>query len=327
MRKFYLSAFMALLTLCSIAQENYYNGSNKKWNQASNWALDHVPTVNEIAIIPSDKTINLEENIDNGPLKLKIYGTLSMGSRTITMGGEGAGLGIFTGGTLKGTTGSAIIINGTIAFSGSNGNYETVGQNMYADIHTNYQLMMGTLPIVLNDFFVVAAANKVSIRWQTIQESNSAEFSIERSSDGQQWTLVASVAAKGNSSVLSSYVAEDTRPASGLNYYRIKFIDLDGSSTYSTIKKVYVGGGVELKVFPNPASNVLNVYVQSENSQGRIHAFIVNRLGQVVAQKNLQAKSGIIEFNLSHLKDGDYVVHIKGENGFQQTRTFVLSRK
>lgn len=318
---------MALLTLCAIAQENSYKGSNKKWNQASNWTLDHVPTVNEIAIIPSDKTINLEENIDNGPLKLKIYGTLSMGSRTITMNGEGAGLGIFTGGTLKGTTGSVITINGATAYSGSNGNYEAVGQNMYADIHTNYQLMMGTLPVILNDFFVVAAGNKVSIRWQTLQESNSAQFSIERSSDGQQWIVVTSVAAKGNSSVLSAYDAEDTRPAAGLNYYRIKFIDLDGSSTYSPVKKVYIGASVELKVFPNPASSVLNVYVQSENSQGRIHALIVNRLGQVVAQKNLQAKSGIIEFNLSNLREGDYVVHIKGENGFQQTRTFVLSRK
>ena len=327
MRKIYLLAFMALLTLCTIAQENSYKGSNKKWNQASNWTLNHVPTVTEIAIIPSDKTINLEENIASGPLKMKIYGTLSLGSRSITMAGEGAGLGIFTGGTLKGTTGSAIIINGTTSYSGANMNYESVGSNFYADINTNYQLMLGTLPVMLKDFTLIKNGKGVTIRWTTLQEINSAKFSIERSTDGLRWEVIASVNAKGNSTVETAYFTEDAHPVSGMNYYRIRSIDLDGSSTYSSTRKIRIGSlQVQLKVYPNPASSLLNVEIQSGN-EGRIQALIINRLGQVVAQKSIQPNISRIEFNLDHLKEGDYVVHIKGENGFQETRTFVLTRK
>lgn len=327
MRKFYLSAFMALLTLCTIAQENIYKGNNGKWNHANNWEAGHVPTSSETAIIPSNKTINLEENINSGPLKLKIYGILSLGSRSITMAGEGAGLGIFTGGTLKGTAGSTIIINGTTSYSGGSMNYESVGSNLYADINTGYQLMLGTLPVMLKDFTLINNGKGVTIRWKTMQEINSAMFSIERSTDGLRWEVIASINAKGNSTVETSYFTEDTHPVSGINYYRIKSVDLDGSSTYSATRKIQVGvHRVQLKVYPNPASSYLNVEIQSGNEE-RIQALIINRIGQVVAQKSVLSSTGRIEFNLAHLKEGDYVVHIKGENGFQQTRTFVLSRK
>lgn len=327
MRKIYLSAFAALLTLCTIAQENVYKGNNGKWNHANNWVAGHIPTTSETAIIPSDKTINLEENIAAGPLKLKVYGILSLGSRSITMAGEGAGLGIYTGGTLKGTSGSAITINGTTTYSGGSMNYEAVGSNLYADINTGYQLMLGTLPVLLKDFALISNGKGVTIRWKTLQEVNSSLFSIERSTDGLRWEVIASVNAKGNSTVETSYSTEDFHPAAGINYYRIRSVDLDGSSTYSATRKIHVGAlQVQLKVYPNPASNLLNVEILSAN-EGRVQAMIINRLGQVVAQKSINPNSGKIEFNLGHLKEGDYVLHIKGENGLQETRTFVLSRK
>lgn len=81
----------------------------------------------------------------------------------------------------------------------------------------------------------------------------------------------------------------------------------------------------EFKVYPNPASNVLNVEfdLMSENE---VNISIINSVGQTVSTKELGKVAGVQseEINVSHLDAGIYVVKVSTKNGEKTQRITVL---
>jgi hypothetical protein len=70
----------------------------------------------------------------------------------------------------------------------------------------------------------------------------------------------------------------------------------------------------KMSVFPNPASDVLNVsYDVNELTNTKFE--LVSVLGNTVFQKELNSKSGTINLNISKLPRGIYFYSIKGANG------------
>mgnify|MGYP002344038766 CR=1 FL=1 len=65
--------------------------------------------------------------------------------------------------------------------------------------------------------------------WSTITERDASHFTIERSTDGHNWTLVGSITAIGNSTSENIYQLIDPKPEYGMNYYRLLQFDVDGS--------------------------------------------------------------------------------------------------
>ncbi|WP_431212704.1 hypothetical protein ACQ86N_44705 [Puia sp. P3] len=70
-----------------------------------------------------------------------------------------------------------------------------------------------TLPVVLVGFSAILNNDKtITLNWDTKMEVNSKEFRVERSADGQIWSTIGVVAAKGNSDMASNYVFTDENP-------------------------------------------------------------------------------------------------------------------
>ncbi|WP_242928743.1 LamG-like jellyroll fold domain-containing protein [Pontibacter vulgaris] len=109
-------------------------------------------------------------------------------------------------------------------------------------------------PVELVMFTATLVKNKVELKWKTNKEVNNDEFIIERSSDGETFTEIGRVKAAGNSNVAVNYEHVDPQPVKGLNYYRLKQTEIDGTFTYSDI--VQVRYGIEdsglVFVYPNP---------------------------------------------------------------------------
>jgi hypothetical protein len=99
----------------------------------------------------------------------------------------------------------------------------------------------------------------VALQWLTENEVNTSHFIVERSKNGIDFSEIGRVTANGRSQ--NSYVFDDAQPAKGLNFYRLKQMDRNGSSKYSAIINVYFGdaGMNELKLFPIPVQSTLNV--------------------------------------------------------------------
>ncbi|MGI4885753.1 MAG: hypothetical protein ACRYFR_12415 [Janthinobacterium lividum] len=89
------------------------------------------------------------------------------------------------------------------------------------------------LPVQLVCFTAEPAAGAVALRWRTAQEVNAARYEVERSADGQLFSLLSQQAAKG----AGAYAASDkARP--GPQYYRLRLVDADASFSYSPVAVV-----------------------------------------------------------------------------------------
>ncbi|MEO1652916.1 MAG: T9SS type A sorting domain-containing protein, partial [Bacteroidota bacterium] len=92
-----------------------------------------------------------------------------------------------------------------------------------------------SLPIQLLSFNGINRGEDIQLQWTTISEINNEKFVIERSKDGRNFEEIAQIDGAGNSQRLIEYTYHDTQPFIGVNYYRLKQIDFNGSFSYSAI--------------------------------------------------------------------------------------------
>ena len=124
----------------------------------------------------------------------------------------------------------------------------------------------GPLAVTFTDFTAELKNKSVLLQWQTATEQNVLHFIIERSGNGNNFVAISNVAAKGNSSTKVNYSTFDKLPLIGINYYRLKIVDQDGKFKYSKIVSVNISNQlIPLKIFPNPASDILFVQASGNN--------------------------------------------------------------
>jgi hypothetical protein len=175
---------------------------------------------------------------------------------------------------------------------------------------------------VLSEFSVDLRNNQTELSWVTDQESNSSHFEIERSADGTNWTKIASIAAKGNSSVQSKYAFTYKTPVSGINYYRLKMVDMDNSFDFSEIKTVRAAFTANVKVYPNPASNFVHVSLTANASVVRL----LNTAGQVLQDCKLVGNATTTSFDISSYTAGTYMVQVLSTDGSSRSNVLLIAK-
>jgi len=165
------------------------------------------------------------------------------------------------------------------------------------------------LPVTLLDFTgqTVRAGNL--LQWQTSSEINNDHFVVQRSATGSSFTALGLVAGNGTSSIVNDYQFLDSMPFAGDNFYRLQQVDRNGNSTFSQIVLLAGTGGRNfLTLYPNPATEVLNIVVPSDVSPGEMQINIYDGMGQL-AQSGLYNNTGAAWLlNISLLKPGVYTV-------------------
>jgi hypothetical protein len=153
--------------------------------------------------------------------------------------------------------------------------------------------------------------------WTTSNEQNNLGFEILRSNDGINYTtlgFVNSLSIGGNSSSLLNYSYSDNNLAGGNQYYRLRQLDIDGHGKLSVI--VLIKGDLSLtvafdKLFPNPASTVINVLIVVPNHD-KINLIVTDIIGTRVMNKLVNVESGnnTIPVDISRLANGTYMVKL-----------------
>jgi hypothetical protein len=208
----------------------------------------------------------------------------------------------------------------------SHGNGGTIGNTTTGAVFVSapvtafspFTLASGTtanpLPVTLTKFSGTLEKDLVKLKWQTASELNCDFFEVERSQNGEDWTIVGKVKGQGTKSGNTDYDLADNKPYYPLTYYRLKQTDFGGNATYFDIiyvelKKDQVTGLENIHVYPNPAKNIINI-----DAPGLDHSKItlVNTLGQIV-QIQPENLDGKIRINTSGLEEGIYFLKI--ENG------------
>jgi Secretion system C-terminal sorting domain len=120
------------------------------------------------------------------------------------------------------------------------------------------------LPVSLSSFNAALVKGESTITWSTASETNNKGFEVLRSTDGKSFSVVdfvASKAANGNSSTSLNYSYVDRKAQSGISYYRLKQIDLNGTSElFDQIRSVDLKlNATAVQVYPNPATSYVKV--------------------------------------------------------------------
>ncbi len=170
---------------------------------------------------------------------------------------------------------------------------------------------VSTLPAVWGDFTAISKNGAVALNWSTLQEDNTSVFVIEHSTNGREFTPVATISAKGNSATVSNYSFSHLTPnRSANNIYRIRLQDVGGKSSYSAFRSVrFVKGSVILvQATPNPVIDNLQLQVQ----ENKVSIKIVDLYGRVYKTLNLQ--SGVHNISVGTLPSGMYQLIIYKDN-------------
>jgi SdrD B-like domain/Secretion system C-terminal sorting domain len=168
------------------------------------------------------------------------------------------------------------------------------------------------LPIQLVSFTAQPQGNNVQLNWVVTTETNVATYQILYSTTGTNFTAIASQPATGS----RNYSQLHTAPQQGLNYYRLKVIDIDGAVSYSEIRKVNFGklDANSITMYPIPANTTLNITFSAGmiNKAATISILSVN--GQLQLQQTVSAISQTETINVSKLVSGKYIVSITINN-------------
>jgi len=168
-----------------------------------------------------------------------------------------------------------------------------------------------TLPVTISAFTAKLNNNKVVLKWEVGTENNVNHYEVERSLNGVDFIKIDEVPADGS----AAYVTTDLSPLAGVNYYRLKTIDNDGTYSYfNEIKSVKVATleTESLTIYPNPVTgSELNVALTGYPA-GTYSYKIVGALGSVVQQGKFSYNgSGSSTINLTtSFTKGTYILYI-----------------
>lgn len=162
-----------------------------------------------------------------------------------------------------------------------------------------------TLPVSVSGFSGSSDTKYISLRWQTVQETNVKSFKLERSRDGIHYRWLTTVPAKGMQSTVCRYKALDNLPESGANFYRLTLIKQDGTAERVGETVVLLNTGtIKFNVYPNPYQGGQLHFVMSGDRvvKSTFTARLVSLSGRVIARQ---------EFHDTSAKQYTYTMDLK----------------
>lgn len=288
-----------ILTICTgITYSQTFNSvgvsnswkDNTSWDQASypahnttnnshtiNIDNSHMITLTDVLSVKNGTVINVTANDT-----LKVVGDVTFANGAI-VNVEPLGVFIIVGNVTNNNNSNTITIDGTIDitgdFSGGNGS-EIMGNgsmDISGDVSTSGSgSIFGStedcaapedcsstgdnpLPVELSGFTAQIHDGVVNITWKTLSEVNNDYFILERGSQTALLHNLTKIDGQGNSTQVVNYLMLDSDPLVGLNYYRLKQVDFDGSYKYSSIVYVYYDNSEKVECWIVLDNNLLTI--------------------------------------------------------------------
>ncbi|MFP5040856.1 T9SS type A sorting domain-containing protein [Parasediminibacterium sp. JCM 36343] len=175
------------------------------------------------------------------------------------------------------------------------------------------------LPVGLRSFTASLVNNTPKLSWATASEIDTKSFDIEKSLDAKTFTPLASVAATNAPHV---YAYDDNSKQFGLQYYRLKIVDNNGSFKYSNIVSVNGKVSTKLEIFPNPATNRSNITLSFPKASAGALIKITSLSGKTMAIYSVQAGATQTSVDVSRYAKSSYIVSFEN-NGTRSVSQFI----
>jgi hypothetical protein len=184
-----------------------------------------------------------------------------------------------------------------------------------------------TVPVpVTLEYFKGSRQNNVHVtEWKVTCTSTQVTFEIERSGDASRFTAITSLTAT-QARCLQAFNFTDANPLNGINYYRLKMIDVDGKVSYSsTITMLNKESKFDiLSVVPTLVQT--NAYVNiAAIANSRMEIVVTDISGRQVQKQTISIVPGSnqVTLNVSKLSPGMYQISGYTSDGITKTVRFV----
>lgn len=188
----------------------------------------------------------------------------------------------------------------------------------------------GALPVTFSSIKAAQVSNDVAVEWKVTNQVNIAGYEVEKSTDGSRFIKVGSQAASQFNGMDITYNWLDGNAAAGVNYYRIKAIELSGNIKYTEIVKVTLGKlGTGIAVSPNPVrGSLLNIQLNNQKA-GKYGVRLINTAGQEVYKSVLQHAGGSASQSInlpSAVTRGIYQLQVIAPDNSLKTQKLIVDK-
>ena len=164
------------------------------------------------------------------------------------------------------------------------------------------------LPVELTRFKATPKGSTINLDWATASEKDNDRFDVQRSATGDAFETIGNVKGQGNSTTAHDYTFVDSRPLAGLSYYRLRQVDVDGSSDYSPVATVQSAAGQKAIAFPNPSIGTITLPALDGPIQYRIY----NNVGQTLLSGQA---IGNEQLDIAKISRGTFFLELTSQNG------------
>jgi Secretion system C-terminal sorting domain len=193
----------------------------------------------------------------------------------------------------------------------------TTGTNRIDNITVTYNSI---LPIELTSFTAKSNNSTTKLYWQTASEKNNSHFAIEHSVDGDVFSKIGEVKGNGNSTITQNYQYTDVTPTKGINYYRLRQVDFDGTESVSKTVSVNFDSKVQnkVKIYPTLVKDAVSVEL-SDDSKAEIA--VRDLTGRVILTQNTEGVSNTT-LNLGALSSGLYILSVRSNFALETVKIY-----
>jgi hypothetical protein len=198
-----------------------------------------------------------------------------------------------------------------------------------------YQLPGAVVPVEFSSFSASANGSDVLLNWSTASEKNNQGFEVLRKSGNGEFKAVGYINGNGTSVAPHNYSYVDKNVPTGEVSYRLRQIDFDGSTSYSSIVEVDVTAPAQFGLaqnFPNPFNPSTTISFNLA-VDAKVTVKIYNTLGQevsVLTNATYAAGTHNLNFDASSLTSGIYVYSIDASgidgSNFKSTKKMILNK-
>jgi hypothetical protein len=284
---YFLLAFLFLFTIKLKAATCITTGSGL-WTASGTWGCGAVPACGDSVVIQSGHTVSITSQDYKScvsKLVIVIRGTLQFtapGKLELSCTGR---LYVFSGGKVIAALGATGNSN---AIMQCNSTWWQAGAGTYNGPGCMPPMLPGcnnVLPIELLSFEGSVCEKNICLVWETISEKSNDHFEVQHSYDGSNFQTMSKIKSKSSDAagMKLKYIAEDSQPNEGYNYYRLKQVDYDGSYKYFKIIEVpYQSAERVYRIYPNPNTGNFIISGNSTSSKEPVTLVLYNLFGKIV---------------------------------------------
>lgn len=215
------------------------------------------------------------------------------------------------------TSGTNVLLTNNYTISGTTISFSVTASNVADGYYTLVWSNSFVLPITFESFQAsLNSSNESVLTWKANNDgSGNYKFVVERADANGAFSSIAEIAgATGMGS--NSYTFTDKGTPSGISLYRIKLVQDNGYTAYTSIARINNNSGVvdPIALVYKPGSN--QVRLSSSTVRGTVNLQVMSASGQKFFDKNINL-NGAADIDLGAMNTGVYFIRVQsGQSSF-----------